>query len=839
MRMYSASVTVAIATLWLTACQGDGGTDEKLDTRSRTEQQGAAIAAKHGAPNGAEGGAGAIGFPAMTAFSDLARLPYGHHSQHASSFDRTGGNDDWSKGNHFFYTDEHGDKVLLDAVGPGCVYRTWFTGQSPDQRIHFYFDGERTPRVDMALGDLFSGTRAPFLAPLVRDRFDSSGGFISYVPLPFAKSLRITLSPGSEGRDPYFNFDYHLYDASEPVTTFTGDEDGSAARALWSRSGADPKSTADGAAEVDATFGLSPGESRTLLDVDGPRQITRIHASIAGVAPVPYPGDYRDSGRAHKGASRFTVAIDPANEGVVLQRRLDYHVKDQAADVYVDDTLAGTWLVRGEDATTSWRDAFFQLPKALTEGKRAIDVRVQFKSSANDYNEFFYWVYSRVDGADLLTDVLDVGTAASESAHDYAILGQTWLGDRTFQYPKGVKFAGPLNDLWIRITWNGEARPAVFAPLGSFFAQGQLGPGLSTGLAAGMNADGTMYMFFPMPFAAHATIELVNQGTARIDDVWFDVKHAPFTGSFDDVGTFRAAYNTARPSTQGKDLVFLDTEGAGRIVGVVESVRGQKTIDPEPHLPSFFLEGDERAHIDDRRTPSLHGTGTEDFFNGGWYFDQGFFSLPTHGFVAGDLTGTNPNTRAMYRFFTSDSISFDKHVRLTIEHGGTDEIPVEAWTLTYYYWQPEPRLRWSDTLAIGDDASESGHGYAITQQSWQGSRAFTFEGEDTTPLFASGRAHKGTSAFTLAIDPNNRGVVLRRLLAQHIGRQLAHVSVDGARVTDWYTPGGNPTHEWLEDEIYLPAEVTANRSSIRVTIEFVSSAVDYNEFEYRAYSVLP
>ncbi|MBK7972302.1 MAG: DUF2961 domain-containing protein [Deltaproteobacteria bacterium] len=42
-------------------------------------------------------------------------------------------------------------------------------------------------------------------------------------------------------------------------------------------------------------------------------------------------------------------------------------------------------------------------------------------------------------------------------------------------------------------------------------------------------------------------------------------------------------------------------------------------------------EGDERFHLDGAATPALHGTGTEDYFNGGWYFLFGRFSAPLHG----------------------------------------------------------------------------------------------------------------------------------------------------------------------------------------------------------------
>ncbi|HWL85241.1 MAG TPA: DUF2961 domain-containing protein, partial [Polyangiaceae bacterium] len=786
MRKYSVFIAVGIATLWLVACGSDSTQDGPPSTDTKVVRTGVTLESLD-LPNAAPldvGTTGPIGLGAMTAFSDLPYLRTAQHAHHESSFDRTGANDDWSKANNFLYTDANGDKVLMDAVGPGCVYRMWFTGQDPSQLIHVYFDGESTPRIDMTFGDFFSGTKAPFLAPLVANDQASSGGFFSYLPLAFARSIRITATGAKP--DFYFNFDYHRLDPSQPVTTFTGNEDSSAARALWSRSGSDPKSTVPGTLGVSNTVGLDPGQAQTLLDVAGPRQITRIEASIAGVFPV-HPVSFDDSGRAHKGTSQFTVAVDATNEGAVLQRRLDYGVADQVADVYVDGALAGTWSDRGSDATNHWRDHFFPIPKALTNGKSQITVRIQFKSSSNDYNEFFYWIYSRVNGAEKQTDTVDVGTASSESAHAYSIQGQTWQGEQKFTYPQGSQFAGPLNNLWVRITWNSDSQPSVFAPLGSFFAQGQLGPGFAAGLAAGMNPDGTMYMFFPMPFATHAKVEFVNRGTTRIDDVWFDVEHAPFAGAFDNVGTFHVAFNTVQPATSDVDLVYIDTEGTGQVVGVVESESGPST-DPS-WIPS--LEGDERARIDDRRTPSIHGTGTEDFYNGGWYFNRGLFTLPTHGLVQ-HVSDASTDGRAMYRFFVSDAIPFQKHMRLSHEHGPADETSANAWNLAYYYYQPTPRLQSSDTLSVGDAVSESNHAYSITSQSWQGARTFTFEGENqTVQSTATGRAHKGESQFTLAVNPNNRGVVLRRLLDQGVGQQLAHVSVNGTHVTDWYTPGTN------------------------------------------------
>ncbi len=36
-----------------------------------------------------------------------------------------------------------------------------------------------------------------------------------------------------------------------------------------------------------------------------------------------------------------------------------------------------------------------------------------------------------------------------------------------------------------------------------------------------------------------------------------------------------------------------------------------------------FLEGDERVFVDGQESPHIYGTGTEDFYEGGFYFRDG------------------------------------------------------------------------------------------------------------------------------------------------------------------------------------------------------------------------
>lgn len=390
-----------------------------------------------------------------------------------------------------------------------------------------------------------------------------------------------------------------------------------------------------------------------------------------------------------------------------------------------------------------------------------------------------------------------------------------------------------LNNTWLRIYWDGESTPDVDAPLGMFFAIGRFGVGIRPqALPIGLADDDTLYCYFPMPFDSHATVELYNGGGTALSSVSYEIQHAAFTGDIGDVGYFKTQYNVEEPSTSGDDLVLLDVEGAGHMVGVVQCVSGPGD--------RTYLEGDERIYVDGRHTPSIHGTGTEDFYNGGWYFNGGLVTWPAWGYTQ-HVSGT-PDKSSMYRFFLQDAIPFNSEILAGIEHGGANEKEVDAWMLAYYYHQPA-RMLLTDTLDVGGSASETAHSYSVTGTTTLVSLTDTFEGDaDDVSVTEDGRTVDGTSSFTLAIDSGNEGVVLRRMFDQDVFNQEAELYVDSQYVGPMYTAGGNTVHRWKEADFMIPTSFTAGKSSIAIDVVFVS-AMDpgdvWNEYRYAAFSKMP
>jgi hypothetical protein len=130
-----------------------------------------------------------------------------------SSYDRTGGNDDGFSGTYSYIRKEPEGLVLADLEGPGIIYRI-HTPTPTDDIIEFYFDGETSPRIHLKLTELFDGTHAPFLSPLVGA---GVGGRYSYVPLTYQRSCKVLLRTE---KFRFYQINYAQYPADFKVPSY-------------------------------------------------------------------------------------------------------------------------------------------------------------------------------------------------------------------------------------------------------------------------------------------------------------------------------------------------------------------------------------------------------------------------------------------------------------------------------------------------------------------------------------------------------------------------------------------------------------------------------------------
>ncbi len=246
-----------------------------------------------------------------------------------------------------------------------------------------------------------------------------------------------------------------------------------------------------------------------------------------------------------------------------------------------------------------------------------------------------------------------------------------------------------LRRILLRIYWDEEEDPSVEVPIGDFFGCGFAYKHYSTPYL-GMNSGGYT-CFFPMPFEDHAKIDIVNETDQEIIAFYYQVDYQKLEKPISrDIAYFHAYWHRDIRTNYDTSYVVLNTRGHGHLVGVnlnMQSYDGGLG----------FLEGDPKIFVDGEKKPSIYGTGTEDYFSSGWYFNKGEYAAPYNGLI---LKDDSLGRIAAYRFHVPDPIPFKKSIKFTIEHGHGNQ-DIADYSSTVYWYQIEPHLKFPPMLKAG------------------------------------------------------------------------------------------------------------------------------------------
>jgi hypothetical protein len=785
---------------------------------------------------------GPVGWDVYRRWDLMAAMRPGSQARQFSSFDRTGGNNDGFDGTYScLRKTDTGGCVIAERSGPGQIESMWFTRDygvmTKTGRIKVELDGVTV--LDAPLQDVVDGKLgAPFVWPLVGNGDDTAGGSVIKVPMPYRESMRVT----TQANPLFYHVAYREFADADGVRTFDPRDPAQDVidrlRAYGLR---DPKLPVGPGVAADQAQSTSIVQGNWSVVLSGSGWINQIRVKIPQVVASPRVGD---DGRAFGvgGSSSFRVAIDPRNQGVRITRRLDPQIGLQKARLLVDGQLAGTWDSGPAQPAGRWANQAIEIPAALTTGKSSVLVRNEFISSSLDFNEFRYDIHSRVAGDWRRTDVVDIGPGhpGNEKAHGYAITNLNWQGNRVFRYPVDPgelsRSDAVLAGARLRITFDGQT--TVDAPIGEFFGSG-LGEYDTRTLMSAMDTapDGWYTSWWPMPFADSVTVAVVNESGVPINDLSLEVgfAHDSSVVSGLDTGSLGYFHATHRPlahTVNGQDWTFLETTGQGVLYGVTHTMRGD--------IPSGnrrnYLEGDERVYVDGARSPLMHGTGTEDFYESGWYFRDGTtYTMPLAGNPAYELDadGCPFDCTGAYRLMLGEALSFSSALSFSIEHGPANDAPANYSSTAYWYGRPGPMLAETDLVDVASDASRSAHGYVAAGET-RGTLQSTFEGRDDKIAVAHGVAGAtGPVTFTIATSAANTGIRLLRMSDQNAGYQRASVSVDGTLVGDWLQPLANQRSRWLEDTFELPAALTAGKSTVSIRIVPAAGSPAWSAAQYR------
>jgi hypothetical protein len=234
-----------------------------------------------------------------------------------------------------------------------------------------------------------------------------------------------------------------------------------------------------------------------------------------------------------------------------------------------------------------------------------------------------------------------------------------------------------LRGLLLDISFDRATEPSVSAPVADFFGVG-FGARPQAGLLVGWDGDHG-YCRMPMPFRRNAVVVLKNTTDETITvDLDFVLRGQP-APDFARDGYLHAEYR--RIDQVGDDLYeFASVKGAGKFVGVNLTLQGVGDL--------WYLEGNEQFFVDGETKPSIVGTGTEDFFNGGWYWDSGPFALPLHGLGVKEEWTTNRTTP--WRHYLTDAIPFRSGLVARIEHGSSNQVRDASYSSVAFWYAKEP-----------------------------------------------------------------------------------------------------------------------------------------------------
>ena len=302
------------------------------------------------------------------------------------------------------------------------------------------------------------------------------------------------------------------------------------------------------------------------------------------------------------------------------------------------------------------------------------------------------------------------GTGAS-AARD---LGKGWKISPSVDIAAGATYtvaeisgSGAIQHIWmtptgnwrlsiLRMYWDDEKEPSVEVPVGDFFAMGWGKYARISSLAVCVNPGSAFNSYWPMPFRHKAKITIQN-----IDDkamtLFYQVDYA-LSSVPKDAAYFHAQFRRVNPLPYKQVYTIVDgIKGKGQYVGTYMAWG--------VHNNGWWGEGEIKFYMDgDQEFPTINGTGTEDYFNGSYDFENQEkhqyeeFTSPYSGLVQvlkPDGLYQSQQRFGLYRWHIPDPIRFESDLRVTIQalgwRSGAKYLPLTDDISSVAFWyQTEP-----------------------------------------------------------------------------------------------------------------------------------------------------
>ncbi len=298
-------------------------------------------------------------------------------------------------------------------------------------------------------------------------------------------------------------------------------------------------------------------------------------------------------------------------------------------------------------------------------------------------------------------------SAARELGRGWKISPSVDIGAGKTYTVAEINGAGAIQHIWmtptgnwrfsiLRMYWDDEKDPSVEVPLGDFFAMGWGKYARISSLAICVNPGSAFNSYWPMPFRRKAKITLENIDEKPMTLFYqVDYSLAPVPA---DAAYFHAQFRRVNPLPYKQVYTIVDgVKGRGHYIGTYMAWG--------VHNNGWWGEGEIKFYMDgDKEFPTINGTGTEDYFNGSYDFENQEthqyeeFTSPYSGLAQvikpDGLYHSQPRF-GLYRWHIVDPIRFESDLRVTIQalgwRGEGRYLPLMDDIASVAYWyQAEP-----------------------------------------------------------------------------------------------------------------------------------------------------
>jgi D-arabinan exo alpha-(1,3)/(1,5)-arabinofuranosidase (non-reducing end) len=248
----------------------------------------------------------------------------------------------------------------------------------------------------------------------------------------------------------------------------------------------------------------------------------------------------------------------------------------------------------------------------------------------------------------------------------------------------------------LRIYWDGETAPSVETPVGDFFGSGWGEYAQINSAAVAVNPGSAFNCYWVMPFRRSCRITMENIADQRMT-LYYQIDHT-LTDISDDAAYLHAQFRRVNPLPYKQDYTIVEgIKGEGHYVGTHMSWG--------VNSKGWWGEGEIKFYMDgDTTSPTICGTGTEDYFCGSYNFENQEtkryqeFTAPYSGLplvIRPDGLYDSQQRFGLYRWHIIDPIRFEQDLRVTIQalgwRAGGRYLPLQDDIASVAYWyQAEP-----------------------------------------------------------------------------------------------------------------------------------------------------